>query len=184
MSSRNVLVVALDPGSEEEIKTAIEARHHVDEVNVRVVAPASSMSALQWLMADEDEARAEAEEVAVHAAEAVEAVEAEVPTETEVGDRDPLVAVEDALADFPADEIVVAGHPDEKTDARLRRFGLPVERLDAKVGSPGEGEEFARDVARGRRATTPLVVIAAVGAVVLGAAALLSLLLFLVSWLV
>ena len=181
MSSRNVLVVALDPGSEEEIKTAIEARHHVDEVNVRVVAPASSMSALQWLMADEDEARAEAEEVAVHAAEAVEPG---VPTETEVGDRDPLVAVEDALADFPADEIVVAGHPDEKTDARLRGFGLPVERLDAKVGSPGEGEEFARDVARGRRATTPLVVIAAVGAVVLGAAALLSLLLFLVSWLV
>ena len=180
--SRNVLLVTLDPGSEEEIKAAIESRHNVDEVNVRVVAPASSMGALQWLMGDEDDARAEAEEVAVHAADAVEA---DVPTETEVGDRDPLVAVEDALADFPADEIVVAGHPDEKTDARLRRFGLPVERLDAAdAGGTSGGEEFARDLARGRRATTPLVVIAAVGAVVLGAAALLSLLLFLVSWLV
>lgn len=180
--SRNVLVVTLDPGSEQEIRTAIEARHNVDDVNVRVVAPATSMGPLQWLMGDEDDARAEAEAVAVHAAEAVEA---EVPTETEVGDRDPSVAVEDALADFPADEIVVAGHPDEKTDARLRRFGLPVERLDAAdAAGPSGSEALARDLARGRRATTRLVVIAAVGAVVLGAAALLSLLLFLVSWLV
>jgi hypothetical protein len=182
MSSRNVLLVALDPGSEQEIKNAIETRQNIDDVNVRVVAPASSMGPLQWLMGDEDDARAEAEEVAEHAAEAVEA---DVHTETEVGDRDPLVAVEDALADFPADEIVVAGHPDEKTEARLRRFGLPVERLDAADTADSSGtEEFAHDLARGRRTATPFVVILGVGAVVLGAAAVLSLLLFLVSWLV
>jgi hypothetical protein len=183
--SRNVLVVALDSGSEEEIRTAIEARQSVDEVSVHVVAPASTMGPLQWLMGDEDEARAEAEEVAEHAAEAAEAVETDVHTETEVGDRDPLVAVEDALADFPADEIVVAGHPDEKTEARLRRFGLPVERLDARdPGGSSETEELAHDLARGRRTATPFAVILGVGAVVLGAAAVLSLLLFLVSWLV
>jgi hypothetical protein len=179
--SRNVLVVALDPGSEQEIKTAIEARQSVDDVSVRVVAPASSMGPLQWLMGDEDEARAEAGEVAEHAAEAVEP---EVHAETEVGDRDPLVAVEDALAEFAADEIVVAGHPDEKTEARLRRFGLPVERLDAAEPADSGAEEFAHDLARGRRTATPFVVILGVGAVVLGAAAILSLLLFLVSWLV
>jgi hypothetical protein len=182
MSSRNVLLVALDPGSEEQIRTAIEARQKVDDVNVRVVAPASNVGPLQWLMGDEDEARAEAEELADQAADAVEA---EVHTETKVGDRDPLVAVEDALADFPADEIVLAGHADEKTEAQLRRFGLPVERLDdgAEAGAGGT-EEFARDVARGRSTKTPLVVIAGVAAVILGAAALLSLLLFLVSRLV
>ena len=183
--SRNVLVVALDSGSEEEIRTAIEARQRADEVSVRVVAPASSMGALEWLMGDEDAARAEAEEVAEHAAEAAEAVEADVHTDTEVGDRDPLVAVEDALADFAADEIVVAGHPDEKTEARLRRFGLPVERLEAIHAADSSGaEELAHDLARGRRTATPFVVILGVGAVVLGAAAVLSLLLFLVSWLV
>ena len=181
MSARNVLLVALEPGSEEQIHEAIESRKQADDVNVRVVAPASTMGPLQWLMGDEDEARAEAEHVADRAAKAVEA---EVPTDKEVGDRDPLVAVEDALADFAADEIVVAGHPDEQTEARLRRFGLPVERLDAKTGGATEPEELARDVARGRSDKTPLVVIISVGLVILGAAALLSLLLFLVMWLV
>src|SRR5215208_4476051 len=105
MSARNVLVVALHPGSEQQIKDAIEQRHAVDDVNVRIVAPASTQTPLQWLMGDEDPARAEAEEV-------------------------------------------------------------------------------AREIARGRSAKTPLVVITGVGAVILGAAALLSLLLFLVLWLV
>jgi len=181
MGARNVLVVALHPGSEEQIKDAIEQRHAVDDVNVRIVAPASTQTPLQWLMGDEDPARAEAEVVADQASEVVEP---EVTTETEVGDRDPLVAVEDALADFPADEIVIAGHPDEKTETRLRRFGLPVERLDRGNDAPGDTEEFARDIARGRSTKTPLVVITGVGAVILGAAALLSLLLFLVLWLV
>src|SRR5215218_2808037 len=181
MSARNVLVVALHPGSEQQIKDAIEQRHAVDDVNVRIVAPASTQTPLQWLMGDEDPARAEAEVVADHAAEVVEP---DVTTETEVGDRDPLVAVEDALADFPADEIVVAGHADEKTEAQLRRFGLPVERLDRGDAGPTGAEEFARDVARGGTAKTPLVVITGVGAVILGAAAVLSLLVFLVFWLI
>jgi hypothetical protein len=183
VSARNVLLVALDPLSEEEIRDAIAARQAADDVTVHVVAPAANIGPLQWLMGDEDEARAEAEELADQAADAVEP---EVPTETEVGDRDPLVAVEDALADFPADEIVLAGPADEKTEAQLRRFGLPVERLDGgDDGATGTGtEEFARDVARGRSSKTPLVVITGVGVVVLGAAAVLSLLLFLVLWLV
>jgi hypothetical protein len=181
MSSRHVLVVALDSGSEEQIKNAVEQRQAVDDVEVHVVAPASSIGPLQWLMGDEDEARAEAEELADHAARALES---DVPAETEVGDRDPLVAVEDALAEFPADEIVLAGHADEKTEAQLRRFGLPVERLDGGDAGPTGAEEFARDVARGGTAKTPLVVITGVGAVILGAAAVLSLLVFLVFWLI
>jgi hypothetical protein len=107
----------------------------------------------------------------------------EAHTETEVGDTDPVVAVEDALADFPADEIVLAGPADEEVEAKLRRFGLPVERLDGGDEGVGGTEEFARDVARGRSSKTPLVVITGVGVVILGAAALLSLLLFLVIWL-
>jgi hypothetical protein len=185
MSSRNVLLVALDPISEEQVRSAIEARQEADDVTVRVVAPASNIGPLQWLMGDEDQARAEAEELADQTAGAVEA---EVPVEevdTEVGDRDPLVAVEDALAEFPADEIVLAGPADAQTEARLLRFGLPVERLDGDADAENtDAEEFARDVARGRSAKTPLIVITGVGAVILGAAALLSLLLFLVVWLV
>jgi hypothetical protein len=184
MSSRNVLLVALDPVAEDQLRSAIEDRHAGDDVRVRVVAPASNMSALQWLMADEDEARAEAEQLA---AETAREVEAEAPVsgvDTEVGDRDPLVAVEDALAEFPADEIVLAGHADPQTEERLRRFGLPVERVGVGDDGANPPEEFAREVARGRSTKTPFVVIMSVGAVILGAAALLSLLLFLVMQLV
>jgi hypothetical protein len=183
MSSRNVLLVALDPVSEEQIRNAIEARQEVDDLSVHVVAPAATLGPLKWVMGDEDQARAEAEELAEHAAEAVEA---EVPVEeveTEVGDRDPLVAVEDALAVFPADEIVLAGHADDKTEARLRRFGLPVELLDG-ADETGGADELARSVARGRSTRTPILVFAGVGAVILTAIALLSLLSFLASWLV
>jgi hypothetical protein len=185
MSSRNVLLVALDPISEEQVRSAIEARQEADDVTVRVVAPASNIGPLQWLMGDEDEARADAEDRADQTAGAIEAEEPVEEVDTQVGDRDPLVAVEDALADFAADEIVLAGPADAKTEARLLRFGLPVERLEggADAGST-DAEELASDVARGRSAKTPLVVITGVGVVVLGAAALLSLLLFLVLWLV
>ncbi len=136
-------------------------------------------------MGDEDDARAEAEQLAAQTAGAVEAKVPLDEVETEVGDRDPIVAVEDALAEFPADEIVLAGHADAQTEARLRRFGVPVERLD--VGSDtgaDESEGFAREIMRGGSTKTPLVVITGMGVVILGAAALLSLLLFAVKWLV
>jgi hypothetical protein len=181
VSERNVLLVALDPISEEEIHDAIERRKAVDDVNVHVVAPAANIGPLQWVMGDEDEARAEAGDVADQAAHAVED---EARTETEVGDTDPVVAVEDALADFPADEIVLAGPADEEIEAKLRRFGLPVERLDGGDEGVGDAQETAREITRGRSGKTPLVVITGVGVVILGAAALLSLLLFLVIWLV
>jgi hypothetical protein len=183
MSSRNVLLVALDPVSKEQIRSAIETRQEVDDVSVHVVAPAATLGPLKWMMGDEEDARAEAEELAEHAADMVEAEAAVEEVETEVGDRDPLVAVEDALAVFPADEIVLAGHADDKTEARLRRLGLPVERLDG-AEEIGSAEELARSVARGRSTRTPILVFAGVGAVILSAIALLSLLAFLVSWLV
>ena len=53
----------------------------------------------------------------------------------EVGDSEPLVAIEDALRTFPADRIVVIEHErgerdyredGELADAARARFGLPV----------------------------------------------------------
>ncbi len=117
MSSRNVLLVALEPVAEDELKRAIERRKRDADVDVHVVAPASNIGTFKWLAGDEDEARAEAEELADRAAQAVDA-----EVETEVGDRDPLLAVEDALVEFPADEILLAGHADEKDEAALRQI--------------------------------------------------------------
>ena len=182
MSPRNVLLVALDPVPEDEVRRAIAERNQGADVNVHVVAPATHMGTFQWLTGEEDEARAEAAELADSTAEAVDA-----EVETEVGERDPLLAVEDALALFPADEILVAGTADEKTEAGLQRFGLPVSRLGGGGAVGGEeatgAEAVARGVAQGKREETPFLVVGTVGAILLGVVALISLIAFLIFWL-
>jgi hypothetical protein len=180
MGSRNVLLVALEPVSDDQLRRAIEKRKDDAEVNVHVVAPASNIGTFQWLAGAEDDARAEAEELADRTAHAVDA-----EVETEVGDRDPLLAVRDALVEFPADEILVAGHTDEKAEAELHRFGLPISRLDDRGEIPSEEptgpEAVARDLTHGQRPETPFVILGVVGAVLLGAVVLISLAAFLIA---
>lgn len=182
MGSRNVLLVALEPVPDEQLKRAIEKRKEGADVNVHVVAPASHIGTLQWLAGDEDDARAEAEELAERTAHAVDA-----EVETEVGDRDPLLAVEDALVEFPADEILLAGHADEKEEAELRRFGLPISRLEDGREIPSEEptgpEGVAHDLTHGSRPETPFVILGVVAAVLFGVIALISVIAFLVYWL-
>jgi hypothetical protein len=97
----NVLVlssVPLRPG-------ALQGLLGNDIEEVRVVSPAVKQSRLQWLTNEEDDARAEAERTAAEVAES--AADAAEHVEAEAGDPDPLLAVEDALRTFPADQIVV-----------------------------------------------------------------------------
>jgi hypothetical protein len=176
----NLLIVALQPISDREIESAVEARKERDDVNVHVVAPAVTAGRFEWLTGADDDARAEAEKVADRTADAIDA-----EVETEVGEPDPLLAVQDALALFPADEILVAGTPDEKMEAGLRELGVPVTGLDR----PGHGDDesgavdYARDVTQGRSAGTPFVVVGTVAAVIFGLVAIISVIAFLASWL-
>ena len=98
---RNVLVVSSVPDVPKEVRDALGE----DVEEIKVVAPAVKQSRLQWLTNAEDDARAEAERTAEQVAEAAAGDAAHV--EAEAGDSDPLLAVEDALRTFPADEIVV-----------------------------------------------------------------------------
>jgi hypothetical protein len=50
-----------------------------------------------------------------------------------VGDEDPLQAVADALADFPADAIIISVHPSDEANWRERRLG---EKVRARFGLP------------------------------------------------
>jgi hypothetical protein len=98
---RNVLVVSSVATAPGELLEVLG-----DDVGeIRVVAPAVKQSRLQWLTNAEDDARAEAERAAVRVAQAT-ADEAE-RVEAEAGDSNPLLAVEDALRTFQADEIVL-----------------------------------------------------------------------------
>jgi hypothetical protein len=184
MSSRNILLVVLDPVPGEEIRATVQAHKAQDDVAVHVVAPAVNAGMLQWLTGDDDEARAAAAELATETVEALEAADADV--EAEVGDRDPLLAVEDALSMFPADEIVLAGAASEETEAALRGLGLPVSRLNGghvHGGDETDGEGVVRGVARGDNPKTPFILLGAVGGVVLGAIAFISVITLLIVWL-
>ncbi|MGH3082151.1 MAG: hypothetical protein ACRDNH_13620 [Gaiellaceae bacterium] len=187
MSSRKVLLLVLEEVPEDEIREAIAERGG-DDVNVHVVAPATHISKFQWLTGEEDEARAEAEELADRTAHAVEAdAEVEVEVEVEVGERDPVLAVQDALALFPADEILVAGPADEKTEAALRDLGLPISRVGPGGAVGGEeasgAEALARGVAAGKREETPFVVLGSVALIIFAVIALISVVAFLIFWL-
>ena len=127
--ARRLLVVITSPVADDVLRDLVRERAG-DEAEMLVVAPASDLSRLDWLTNAEDDARDEAAELAVKAADAV-------PTddvEPRVGDSNPVKAIEDALRTFPADEILVVTHTDEDAGwleegagaEAEKQFSLPV----------------------------------------------------------
>jgi hypothetical protein len=108
----------------------------------------------------------------------------EAEVEAEAGDVDPVLAVEDALRGFPADEILLVGGAGEDggLEASLRRFGLPVTRLagSLRVRRANPLREWARALAAGRSKATPFVFFVAVNVALLALAALIALIVLLV----
>jgi hypothetical protein len=134
MSAKRVLVVTTASVEASELRERLRD-HAGPDAEVRVVAPASNVSPLKWLTNDEDEARGEAADIAGQAEQAAEPEAARV--ETEVGDSDPVQAIEDALRSFPAEEVLVVTHGGDdanwlEKDAAAEaseRFGVPVTQL-------------------------------------------------------
>jgi hypothetical protein len=104
----------------------------VEGAEVLVVSPASSQSKVAFWVSDTDEAIEEAETAQTDTVERLE--EEGVDAAGDTGESEPAVAIQDALATFPADRIVVFSHPegdrDYREDAGLAdaeaRFGVPV----------------------------------------------------------
>jgi hypothetical protein len=101
---KNVLVVSTVERADDVL------REHVGEADtIKVVVPVVRQGALDWL-ANDQKAFGHAERVAEHTAE-------QLPGETAdavAGDTKVDLAIRDALATFPADEIIVAVRADEK----------------------------------------------------------------------
>ena len=124
---RHVLVVAVEA-------VVPEGLAHADVV---VVAPALNSRLRRWV-SDEDAARRRAEERLGTLVDRLRPITGHV--EGRVGDADPLLAIGDALATFPADEIVVVARPDasvgrvEALIARARdRFPVPVDSTRGRL---------------------------------------------------
>lgn len=130
--ARRILVVTTANDPQESVESLVRERAGED-AEVRVVAPASKISWLDWLTNDEDAARTDA-------ARRAEAASGAAPTErveANVGDVDPMQAIEDALRSFPADEVLVLTPPEEQAEwleqglgeLAQRRFSVPVTQI-------------------------------------------------------
>ena len=81
--------------------------------DVVVVAPALNSRLRHWL-SDEDGARYDAGERLERTLERL--ADAGIPSYGWVGDADPLIAIEDALAIFPADQLIISTHPEGRSN--------------------------------------------------------------------
>jgi hypothetical protein len=108
-AARRILVVANEAVDTDALRDTLRFRTRKErDVDVLIVAPALN-SRLRYWLSDEDAARHAAAERLTRALERLR--EAGFAAEGLVADADPLRAIDDALALFPADEIVVAAHP-------------------------------------------------------------------------
>jgi hypothetical protein len=104
----------------------------VEGAEVLVVSPATNQSKLAFWVSDPDQAIAEAETAEEETVERLE--EEGIDAAGDTGESEPAVALQDALATFPADRIVVFSHPEGERDYREdegladaeKRFGIPV----------------------------------------------------------
>lgn len=126
-----LLVLSADPVDAAAVRGALGGED-LDGADVLVVSPALNQSALAFWVSDADEAIADADSAAQRSVEALAGSADRV--RGEVGESDPLLALQDALATFPAERILVFTRADEEQRYREddvageaeRRFGLPV----------------------------------------------------------
>ena len=99
---------------------------------IRVVVPALTASALEYWSSDVDKAVADAHERLDSSLAAMNA--AGLNASGQVGDHhEPAAAIEDALREFPADEVIISTHP--KGKSRWLEEGV-VERAEEDVPLP------------------------------------------------
>jgi nucleotide-binding universal stress UspA family protein len=131
-----ILALASEPLSADVLRAAL-GDEVARDAEVLVVAPAL-MSRWRFVLADPDPAIERAEHVQE---ESVERLEDEgVDAHGETGESDPLAAIEDALATFDADEIVLFTHAAGSRNWREagvvekaeQRFPVPVRHLEVE----------------------------------------------------
>ena len=128
---RRILVIANETVAGHTLRSMILERSLDVREEVLVVTPALNSPLKHWV-SDEDDARAAAQERL--GASLAKLAEAGVEARGEVGDGDPLQAMEDALRTFGADEIIISTHPEGRSNWLERgivtkareRFAVPI----------------------------------------------------------
>ena len=137
---RRVLVVANETVGGQELLSAISTLAISQKTTFRVVCPALN-SRLKTFTSDEDPAR-EAAQLRLDATIA-RLASVGIDATGEVGDGDPLVALDDAVRTFGPNEIVISTHPPGKSnwlergvvDSVRARYDVPVTHVVVDLGT-------------------------------------------------
>jgi hypothetical protein len=128
---RRILVIANETVGGETLREEIRRRAEDYDERVRVICP-TLLSRVRFIASDEDGARAQAQDRLEHSLTRLR--EIGVNCEGEVGEADPLQAIEDSLRTFGADEIIISTHPEGRSlwlergivQAARERFDVPI----------------------------------------------------------
>jgi hypothetical protein len=124
-------VIANETVGGRPLREEIRARAEGYQEEVLVVCPALNSPLKHWT-SDEDQARAAAHKRLNESLRRLEG--AGIRAFGEVGDGDPLQAIEDALRTFGADEVIISTHPPGRShwlergvvNAARQRFAVPI----------------------------------------------------------
>jgi hypothetical protein len=140
---RRILVVANETVGGAPLRDRIRERSEGVREEVLVVAPALNSPIRHWA-SDEDGARALAQERLDESLGLLRS--GGVNARGEVGDAEPLQAIEDALRTFGADEIIISTHPEGRSNwlergvvnAARERFAVPITHVVVDLGADRE----------------------------------------------
>jgi GABA permease len=126
-----ILVVANETVGGPELLSEIRERSQGRDARVLVVCPALNSPLRHWV-SDEDDARASAQGRLDESLASMRAVG--LAATGEVGDGDPIQAIEDAVRTFQPDELIISTHPAGRShwlergvvEKARERFNLPV----------------------------------------------------------
>ena len=128
---RRILVVANETVGGETLRNTIRERSAGFRSQVLVVSPALNSPLKHWV-SDDDEARKAAQERLDRSLARLR--EAGIEARGEIGDGEPLQAIEDALRTFGAAEIIISTHPEGRSNwlekgvvsGARERFAVPI----------------------------------------------------------
>jgi nucleotide-binding universal stress UspA family protein len=139
---RRILVIANETVGGGPLRRQIEERSSGYETAVLVVSPALNSPLRHWA-SDEDPAREAARQRLEASLQRLR--ENGIEADGEVGDADPLQAIEDAVRTFGPDEIIISTHPEGRshwlergvvTGAR-ERFAVPITHVVVDLEAEG-----------------------------------------------
>ena len=130
-NERRILVIANETVGGARLRNEITSRSEGYDEHVLVVTPALNSHLRHWA-SDEDNARLEAQKRLDASLDRLRA--GGIDAKGEVGDAEPLQAMEDALRLFGADEIIISTHPEGRShwlekgivETARERFAVPI----------------------------------------------------------